>query len=61
MTNYGYNYNPVISPDGTSIAFTAKLYRDGQLDYDIYVMANDGTGQRNLTDSDLSGFQYRIE
>jgi Tol biopolymer transport system component len=36
---------PTVSPDGRSIAFTSD--RDG--DDDIYVMAADGAGQRNVT------------
>jgi len=47
LTSGAPNGDPVWSPDGSQIAFTSL--RDG--DREIYVMAADGSGQINLTNS----------
>ncbi len=41
----GPNFNPVLSPDGSKIAFEST--RDGN--YEIYLMNRDGTALRNIT------------
>lgn len=41
------NFEPAVSPDGGTIAFTST--RDGN--YEIYLMGTDGTDQRNVTQS----------
>ena len=50
---HNVNHSPVVSPDGTKIAFTS--YRDHN--FEIYVMNADGKNSKNLTlhqDSDTS-------
>ncbi len=47
LTFTGDEYQPVLSPDGTKIAFTS----DRDFDYEIYVMNADGTNQVNLTNN----------
>ncbi len=42
---HNVNHSPVVSPDGTKIAFTS--YRDGN--HEIYVMNADGKNLKNLT------------
>jgi Tol biopolymer transport system component len=41
------NYQPVVSPDGQTVAFTST--RDGN--YEIYLMDPDGSNQRNVTET----------
>jgi Tol biopolymer transport system component len=50
---------PVLSPDGTKIAYRSNGIQDSnpEGDYEIYVMnASDGSGNRNLTDN-----QYNVD
>ena len=47
LTFTGDEYQPVLSPDGTKIAFAS----DRDFDYEIYVMNTDGTNQVNLTNN----------
>ncbi len=42
---------PIVSPDGRRVAFTAKVYRDGRVDFDIYIVGSDGRELRKVTDS----------
>jgi hypothetical protein len=50
LTSEGDNFRPAWSPDGESIAFSSIR----QAEPDIWVMASDGAGQRQLTDDPAS-------
>lgn len=61
-SRFGPDANPVISPDGSKIAFTGSdnTYQGYQVDH-LYVMNSDGTGIENLTkmlDRDASNPQW---
>src|SRR5205807_10608259 len=50
---------PVLSPDGTKIAFTSKLAISGHaspLSYNLWIMNANGTGQANLTATWSAGY-----
>jgi TolB protein len=52
VRNWGYNYMPMFSPDGTSVVFAST--RDGN--YEVYRINIDGTAEKNLTRNKAKDF-----
>jgi TolB protein len=52
--NSAWDFEPAWSPDGAKIAFTSD--RDGDDNWEIYVMNADGSNQTNLTNNSAWDF-----